>query len=94
MARLLAAGITLAVTGTAAGATDAQVLERLRWSERVVLLLTPTVDDPQARALREALARRACEADERNLVLLQNPDCRPCLPGRRAVATRGGLADP
>jgi len=94
MARLLAAGITLAVAGTVAGDTGGDALERLRWSARVLLVLTPRLDDPRAIALREALARRACQARERDLVLMQIPAAGPAslesepLPSQEATQIR------
>ena len=87
-ASVFALGVALSVAGTGAGGTGGEVLDELRWSKRVLLVLTPTVDDPRALALSEALARRACGALERDLVLMQIPATGPASLSGKPLSQR------
>jgi hypothetical protein len=54
-----------------AGIAAASPLDALQWRHRVVLLFAPSADDPLLRAAREELARAACEARERDIVVVE-----------------------
>jgi hypothetical protein len=54
-----------------AGIAAASPLDALQWRHRVVLLFAPSADEPLLRAAREELARAACEARERDIVVVE-----------------------